>query len=90
MPDVVQHRAMLARFDRHEFMRWLDANQEDFLDAISQTPRSISEWSADFARAVKSGGAELGKDRGFSGVFGDSEEGMGLVDPGDDFEDEGF
>jgi hypothetical protein len=81
---------MLDVADRAAFLRWLDNNQEDLLDAINQRPRSIKLWVADYARAMKSATVEMGMDRGHAGVFSDSEEEMGLHDPEAEDEEEGY
>ena len=72
---------MLDIADRDAFLRWLDANQDDLIDQISQKPRSIKLWASDFARAVKSATVEMGMDRGHAGIFADADEEMGLHDP---------
>jgi hypothetical protein len=77
---------MLDIADRGAFIAWL--NREGVLDQISQRPRSIKLWASDFARAMKSAGAEMGEDRGHAGVFADSEEAMGLHDPESEDEEE--
>ena len=79
---------MMDIADRDAFLRWLSQNQEDFVDQIDQRPRSIKSWVSDYARAMKSATVEMGDDAGFSGIFGDNQEQMGLHDPeADDEED---
>lgn len=78
---------MLDVADRAAFLRWLEANQDDFVDSISQKPRSIKLWVADYARAMKSATVEMGMDRGHAGIFSDDEETMGLHDPEAEDED---
>jgi hypothetical protein len=81
---------MLDVADRAAFLRWLETNQDDFIDAISQRPRSIKLWVADFAKAMKSATVEMGEDRGHAGIFSDGEEEMGLHDPEAEDEEEGW
>lgn len=77
---------MLDVADREAFLYWLETNQDDLVDQLSQRPRPIKSWVADFSKALKTATAEMGADRGHAGIFSDSEEGMGLHDPDDDEE----
>lgn len=83
---------MLDRVTREDFLRWLETNQDDFLDTVPQRVRSVREWVADYNRVVKQAAASLGRDRGHAGIFSDDGDDGGLHDPeGDDEdEDEGF
>lgn len=72
---------MLDVATREDFLRWLAANHNDHVDQISQRPRAMREWVNDYARAMRSSAAELGPDPGYGGIFGGTQDGMGLRDP---------
>jgi hypothetical protein len=80
---------MLDVATRESFLRWLEVNQDDLIDQISQKPRSIKLWASDFARAVKSATVEMGMDRGHAGIFADEDEEIGLHDPEAEDDEEG-